>query len=104
MDELWRLLRDPRVSTTVVLGAVVVAGLALIVVGYRGVAAEVYPPAQLPYVVSGSLIGIALLGTGLRLLSIHVDRVEAAAERRALAHVQREALRLLAASHATAAD
>jgi hypothetical protein len=100
VDELWRVLRDPRVSTTVVLGLVTVAGLALIGVGYRGVAAEVYAPAQLPYVVSGSLVGIAVIGTGLRLLSIHVDRVEAAVERRALAAVQRDALRLLASSQA----
>lgn len=97
MDELWRTLRDPKVTITIVLGLIVLAGLELLLVGYRGVAAEVIAPAQTPYMVSGSLLGIALVGTGLRLLAIHVDRVEAATERRQLAAIQREALRLLAA-------
>ena len=96
MDELWRVLRDPKVTITIVLGLVVLAGVELLLVGYRGVAAEVIAPAQTPYVVSGSLLGLALIGTGLRLLSIHVDRVEAAAERRQLAAIQRETLRVLA--------
>ena len=81
-----------------------VGGLELLLVGYHGVAAEVIEPAQLPYIVSGSLTGIALIGTGLRLLSIHVDRVEAATERRQLAAVQRETLRILAASQERRAD
>ena len=97
MDELWRVLRSPKVSTLGVLSLVVLGGLTAILLGYQGVAAEVYPPAELPYFVSGSLIGIAMVGTGLRLLAIHVDRVEAATEREQLAAVQREALRLLAA-------
>lgn len=96
MDELWRMLRDPRLSTTVVLLAVVVAGFVLLLEGYRDVAAQVIAPAQTPYMISASLLGLALIGTGLRLLAIHVDRVEEATERRALAEVQREALRLLA--------
>ena len=98
MDELWRSLRIPAVTITIVLGAVVVVGLELLGLGWRGVAAEVYAPIQLPYVVSGSMLGIALIGTGLRLLSIHIDRVEAATERRQLAAVQRQALAMLAPS------
>jgi hypothetical protein len=97
VDELWRVLRDPKVSILLVLCSVVVCGLVVILLGYQGIAAEVYPPAQAPWLVSGSLIGIALVGTGLRLLAIHVDRVEAATERKQLAEVQREALRILAA-------
>jgi len=101
VDELWRVLRDPKVSIALVLGAVVLAGLAVVLLGYRGVAAEVYAPAQTPWLISGSLLGLALMGTGLRLLSIHVDRVEAAAERQQLAAVQREVLRTLAATRTT---
>jgi hypothetical protein len=96
VDELWRVLRNPKVSTLGVLGLALLSGFAVVLLGYRGVAAEVAPPAQTPYLVSGSLLGIALLGTALRLLSIHLDRVEAAAEREQLAAVQRAALRLLA--------
>ena len=96
MDELWRLLRSPKVSTLGVLALVVLSSFAVLLLGYQGVAAQVIPPAQTPYLISGSLLGIALLGTGLRLAAVHVDRVEAAIEREQLAAVQREALRLLA--------
>ena len=98
MSELWALLKDPRVSTTAVLGATVVAGLALVVLGYRGAAATLLVPFQVPYLVSGGVIGLTLVGTALVLLSVHLDRVEAAEERRQLAELQRDALRLLTAA------
>ena len=96
MNELWRVLRSPKVSILAVLAVVVLAGFAILLLGYQGVAAKVDPPAQTPFLISGSLIGLALLGTALRLLTVHLDRVEAATEREQLAAVQREALRLLA--------
>lgn len=79
-----------------VLGAMAVLGLALIGIGWRGVAASVLVVEQLPYLVSGGLVGTALIGAALALLSVHTDRVEAARERRDLADLQRDALRLLA--------
>ena len=78
MIELWRGLRDPRVSTTIALAALVIVGFALVAQSYRGVA------------------GVALVGAGVALLNVHLDRTEAAQERRQLAELQREALRLLA--------
>jgi hypothetical protein len=95
VDEIWRVLRDPRVSTTLVLAAVAASGFALIALGWRGAAATLYVALQLPWVVSGALAGIALLGLGLGALMTHLERTEAAAERAALADLQREALRLL---------
>lgn len=95
MIELWRILRDPRVSTTLVLGAVVVAGLLLVSQGWRGVAASLFVPYQLPYLVSGAVAGVACVGAGLALLRVHLDRTEAAQERRETAALQREVLRLL---------
>ena len=95
MTELWRVLRDPRVSTTIVLGAVVVAGLALLALGWRGVAATLFVPFQVPYLVSGALLALAVIGIGLQLLTVHIDRTEAAEERRQTAELQREVLRLL---------
>lgn len=95
MTELWRVLRDPRVSTAIVLAAVAVGGLALLSLGWRGAAATLYVPFQVPYVVSGGLLGLAVLGSGLVLLSVHLDRTEAAEERRSTAELQREVLRLL---------
>lgn len=96
MSEIWAVLKDPRVSTTLILAAVVVAGFALIGQGYRGAAATLYVPFQTPYVVSGALLGVALVAFGLSLLRIHLDRTEAAAERREVAALQRDVLRLLA--------
>ena len=96
MNELWKVLRDPRVTTTLVLAAVVLTGFGLLVLGYRGAAALLFVPFQVPYLVSGAVAGLALVGTGLALLIVHLDRTEAAEERRAVAALQRDALRLLA--------
>ena len=96
MSEIWAMLRDPRVSTTLVLSVVVTGGFALLGQGYRGAAALLFVPFQVPFVVSGAVAGLALVGAGLALLSVHLDRSEAAQERRDVAALQRDALRLLA--------
>ena len=94
MNELWAILRDPRVSTVGVLLGVLAGGFALMWLGYRSVAALPLVPQQMSYVVSGGIVGLALVGTALLLLSVHVDRVEAATERRILEEFRREALRM----------
>lgn len=96
MNELWRVLRDPRVTTTLVLSGLVVLGFGLIAAGYRGAAALLFVPFQVPYLVSGAVVGVAFVGIGLALLVVHLDRTEAAEERRAVAALQRDVLRLLA--------
>lgn len=102
MTDLWRTLwdtvRDPRLSAALVLGLMTVAGLVLVVVGYRGTSDLARVVYQLPYVISGGIGGIALVGISLALLSIHLDRVEGAEERYELAQVQREIMRLVSAS------
>lgn len=98
MNELWAVLRDPRVTTTLVLASVVVTGFGLLVLGYRGAAALLFVPFQVPYLVSGAVVGLALVGAGLALLLVHLNRTEAAEERRAVAALQRDALRLLSAA------
>ncbi len=102
MDEIWRVLRDPRVSTTLVLATLGVVGFVGIALGWRGAAATLFVVLQLPWVVSGAFAGLALLGAALALLMTHLDRTEAAAERAALAELQRDALRLLSAASARA--
>src|SRR5687767_7028775 len=94
MNELLRILRDPRVSTTLVLLAVLAGGFVLLWLAYRSVAAIGLVPFQVPFVVSGGVVGVALVGTALSLLLGHLDRAEAAEERRLLAELQREALRI----------
>lgn len=96
MNELWSLLKDPRVSTTGVLLVGLAAGFGLVGLGYQAVARLALVPFQLPYVVSGGVVGLAVVGTALALLDVHIDRVEAAQERRLLAELHREALRLRA--------
>lgn len=96
MSEIWALLRQPRLSTTLAMAGVVVVGLSLMAVAYRGAAATLLVPFQVPFLVSGSLAGLAVVGSGLALLVVHLERVEAAEERRRLASLQRDALRLLA--------
>ncbi len=96
MNELWQVLRDPKVTTSLVLAAVVLAGFGLLGAGYRGAAALLFVPFQVPYLVSGAVVGLALVGAGLALLIVHLDRTEAAEERRAVAALQRDVLRLLA--------
>ena len=97
MSEIWLVLRDPRVSTTLVLLALAAGGVLLLSQGWRGVAATLFVPFQVPYLVSGAVAGVAVTGTALALLRVHLDRAEAALERRETAALQREVLRTLAA-------
>ena len=98
MDDIWRVLRDPRVSTTLTLAAIVVGGFFLLMLAWRGAAATLFVVLQLPWVVSGAFAGMAVIGAGLAFLVTHLNRAEAAAERAELAALQRDALRLLAAA------
>jgi hypothetical protein len=96
VSEIWRVLRDPRVSVTLVLASSVLVGLGLVGLGWRGAAALLFVPFQVPYLVSGGVLGLAAVGGGLALLVVHLDRTEAAQERREVAALQRDVLRLLA--------
>ena len=96
MNELWRTLRDPRVTTSLVLAVVIAVGFGLLAAGYRGAAALLFVPFQVPFLVSGAVVGLVFVGGGLALLIVHLDRTEAAEERRSVAALQRDVLRLLA--------
>ncbi len=49
-----------------ILGAgAVIGGAIAILLGYRGVAGTPFPAEQIPYVISGAVVGIALVGIGL---------------------------------------
>lgn len=102
MDDIWRFLRDPRVSTTLAFAGLVAGGLVLILVGWRGVAATLFVTLQLPWLVSGAFAGLAVTGAALAFMVTHLNRAEAAEERAQLAELQREALRLLRAAAGSA--
>jgi hypothetical protein len=57
---LWLRAQWDRVAAVVLSGA----GAAALVVGWYGVATQKLPAGQIPYVVSGGLAGIALIGLG----------------------------------------
>lgn len=65
-----------------VLSALVVAGLVGVGIGWRGLAASVFVPIQLPYAVSGAMGGLGLSGFALGILAIQASR-RAEARRRA---------------------
>lgn len=55
-----------------IVGAMLVAGgLAAIVIGYFGVSGTIHVGLQIPYVVSGGLLGLALVVAGSALLVLH---------------------------------
>ena len=63
--ELLERLRDPR---TVLGIALVVCGAIAVLVGYWGVSGTLDPGKQLPYVISGGIGGVFLLGAGATLI------------------------------------
>lgn len=81
----------PDVRAFWVLAGFVLAGFAAIAIGWRGAAATLYVGLQLPFVISAVFGGIALVGTGAALFSIHSERRAAAARRAVLDALVREA-------------
>jgi hypothetical protein len=72
-----------------ILGCVLVAGgFAAIIIGYFGVSGTIYPGLQLPYLVSGVALGLALVIAGSALLVAHSLGRQARLLRRLLAEVQ----------------
>jgi hypothetical protein len=90
MNELWKTLSHPRVATVGVLLAAIGAGFGALWMGYRTIAGTALVAAQMPYAVSAGAIGVAVIGAALGLLSVHIDRVEAAEERSQLAALRRQ--------------
>jgi hypothetical protein len=89
------VLREPRVTVTLGLAVGVVAGFAMISRAYAGVAPLLFVPKQVPWIVSGGIGGLCVLGAALLALRTHIERVESSQERRELAEVQRRVLLIL---------
>lgn len=89
-------------ATTV--GAVMVlSGFGLLLLGWRGLAALLLVPLQVPYGVSGGLGGLALIGFGALLLNLQVGRHLAARERARSGAAVRQAVHLLVLARAAQA-
>lgn len=69
--------------------ACAVAGFVGVALGWSGAAGVSVATVQVPFVVSGVFGGLALAGASLALLSVHLGRRRAAAERQQLGEVIR---------------
>ena len=98
MTRLRAALRDPYTVSVTVLVVLAAGGLAGIGIGWRGAAASLVVSVQLPYIVSGVIGGLALLGFALGLLIIQVRRRREAERRADFDRVVRAAADLLAAA------
>jgi hypothetical protein len=93
---LVRFLRDPAFPGMVLMAGLVLAGLFALAYGWYGTARAIYVPLQFPEVVSGGLGGVALIGLGIGLLDVQIDRFHAARERRLIDDVLDEMAGLVA--------
>jgi hypothetical protein len=91
-------LRDPGVQVIGVLFVLAFAAFGLLAWGWRGVARTPYVPFQLPWLISASVAGLALLGFALGAWSIHLGRRQDAAHRLLTERLVRDAAEL--ADHA----
>jgi hypothetical protein len=95
-----RLIRragNPFGAGVVVGVGLLLAGFATVAFGWRGTARSLLVPLQVPYLVSGALVAVGLIGTGAMLLNAQWERLSEAEERRAIGRLIDEAALLLEA-------
>jgi hypothetical protein len=66
--------RDPVAVSVAVLGALVLTGFGVLGLAWRGLAARLVVALQVPWVVSGALGGVALVGFALALIAVQTGR------------------------------
>lgn len=76
-------------SVPYVCAAIIAGGFAAIALSWRGAAALLAIPLQLPYAVSGGAGGLALIVFGVGVGYVHVLRVAAATEEDAIGEIER---------------
>jgi vacuolar-type H+-ATPase subunit I/STV1 len=67
-------LRDGGIQAMVVLFVLAAAGFLLMGLAWHGGARYIYVPLQIPWLVSGGMIGLAMVGVSLGAWNIHLGR------------------------------
>lgn len=80
-ERLARAVRDPFLSSVTVSAALVIAGFVSIGLAWRGAARLASVAGQLPFILSGGLAGLGLIGCGLALVDVQLRRRAEAADR-----------------------
>ena len=75
-----KLLRDPALPGLLFMSAMVLVGFGTLYLGWRGAARTVYVALQLPHIASAALGGLALIGLGVGLFNLQMDRRNVARE------------------------
>lgn len=87
-------MRDAGVRAIAILVAIALVGFVMLGVAWHGVAGTTYVPLQLPWLVSGGLLGLAVIGISVGAWSIHLGRRQDALHRDAVETLVREAVAL----------
>jgi hypothetical protein len=96
---VFRAGRDPSVRAILVLIALAAVGYAMLWLGWRGTAGTILVPLQAPWVMSGGLGGLAVLGMALGAWSVHLGRRQDAEHRAAVERLVRDAVLLIEEVH-----
>ncbi|MBA2609422.1 MAG: hypothetical protein H0U92_10810 [Actinobacteria bacterium] len=94
-----RRLADPHMVARLVALACAFGGCAALFLGWRGAAGSLAVAVQLPFVVSGGMLGVALLVFGVAVFTAQLTRDEADADRRQLDELITRAQARLAERH-----
>jgi hypothetical protein len=91
-------------SAPLIAAGLILAGVAMIGLGWRGGAATLFVPTQVAYGVSGGLIGLGLIGTGLAVFVIQTSRLATARRTRELQRLVGDTVEIFAAVRTRTAD
>lgn len=95
--------RSPFAATAI--GALLIlAGAVMVGLGWRGAAATLFVPSQIAFGVSGGVVGVGLIGTGLGVLLVQMTRLGTARRSRELDDLIRDTVEVFAAVRARTAD
>ena len=91
-------------AATLLAVALIVGGFVMVGLGWRGAAATLFVPSQVAFGVSGGMVGVALIGTGLGVLIVQMTRLSTARRSRDLQVLIQETVEVFDAVRRRTAD